>query len=69
MSLTKRLRVIWAALTQTWAEHQCPVCGQAWWSSALHPEPLGALCAECDATTMDQWVQAYQARTGQKEIA
>lgn len=56
MSRSKRVRVIWAALTQEWQEKQC-VCGFVIWHqkqsfSALIPE----LCESCEIKTFEAWM-------------
>lgn len=54
MSLSKRLRVLWAALTQQWHEKTCAECGV----TSLHvgqPSNLIFICDACELEQMDRF--------------
>ena len=53
MSLTKRLRILWAALTQDWQEKRC-ACGSVTWSQRQEPEPF--VCDACEIRQFEQWM-------------
>lgn len=56
MSLKKRLRVLWAALTQTWVTVTCD-CGTEMWVNDRAGQFLdGLLCDECEAKAHDRWL-------------
>jgi hypothetical protein len=70
----RRLRVVWAALTQDWHEHTCQRCRQSWWCQ-------GAECSlwpglECEACTVhhfedwmaDHGVPGQHQRTPAREV-
>jgi len=61
MSLRKRLRVLWAAVTQEWHEEVCAGCGTRWWAD-LRCVPSGMDCMTCEYRHFDAWKQKYDAK-------
>ena len=59
MSITKRLRVIVAALTQEWHEKTCAECGGTW--MAVGPQTdLIAICDNCELNEMERFTEAME---------
>lgn len=57
MSITKRLRVIVAALTQEWHEKVCGECGSTWMAVGPHTD-LIAICDRCELKEMERFTEA-----------
>lgn len=69
MSWQKRLRVIWAALTQDWHLETCETCPNTWWSDRRCVPSTGQ-CLECEDRHFADWMQKQQARQqATKEVA
>jgi hypothetical protein len=65
MSIKKRLRVILAALTQSWTLVDCQ-CGKSIWVCNLSPRLKDGLsCDACETQQFDTWTKQYRARRGQ----
>lgn len=60
--LVKRLRIVRAALTQSWHEHQCS-CGATWFCMtavcASEAQPVVDVCQSCESQSADKWLAAY----------
>lgn len=69
MSLTKRLRVIWAALTQQWQPERCRSCARYYWTQAAVERPADAMCPECETKAFGAWLNELEVRHGRKEVA
>jgi hypothetical protein len=57
MTLAKRCRIVWAALTQDWRDFTCR-CGLVGYTSAafsVDPE----LCSDCEARRYEQWWKSH----------
>lgn len=59
MTIQKRLRVIWAALTQEWSEDRCKCGASQLVSGERWSDPV--MCVSCEAKKFDEWMQDYQA--------
>lgn len=60
MSLRKRLRVLYAALTQEWVTFTCQ-CGTEVWVSDTAGKLLdGMLCDACEMKAYDKWVDEQE---------
>ena len=70
MTLRKRLRILYAALTQSWVSVTCP-CGQQLWVSDTAGNLLdGQMCDACESKAFEIWSKEYEGRMGRrKEIA
>ncbi len=73
MSITKRLLVIWASLTQSWHLEKCEDCPNTWWSDR-RCVPSSGQCLECEDRAFAEWVtkrDQYEARqrANSKEVA
>jgi hypothetical protein len=66
--LRKRLRILYAAFTQSWTTFQCP-CGAESYIVGTAVALDGQLCADCETRQFEQWFDKEEARLGQKEIA
>lgn len=64
-SLTKRLRVLYACLTQSWTTFRCP-CGAESYIVGTPVNLDGHLCEACEAREFDKWIQDFHARMGGK---
>lgn len=61
--MKKRLRILWAAMTQRWFVFTCPKCGNASYVCGnAFPLTDGLICEECEGIQFDAWVQDFQAR-------
>lgn len=70
MTFYKRLRVVWAAVTQTWLEFECTRCHQTAWISGDNGNLLdGLMCESCEVVEFEKWKTQYEARTGAKGAA
>lgn len=58
MSLMKRLRVLYAALTQHWELETCTACGDSWWSDR-RTVPSG-FCGACEDRRFDQFIRRHE---------
>lgn len=54
MSLRKRLRLVLAALFQTWHEKTCAECGGHWMAVGPQTE-LIAICDNCEINQMEKF--------------
>jgi len=62
MSITKRLRILYAALTQNWTFFTCK-CGTDVWVSDKAGNLLdGQQCDACEAKAFSVWEKDYTAR-------
>lgn len=61
MSIKKRLKVLWAALTQQWTEHACDECGDSWWEVG-RDQLAPRTCAACEGEAFDRYMNALEAR-------
>ena len=61
MTIKKRLRVLWAALTQTWVEHRC-ACGATQWVEGVDFWSDPTECVDCEAKAFDAWEAKWHAR-------
>ena len=59
--MSKRLRILWAALTQSWREEACPTCGDTWFS-VTRATPSGLWCQACETKQFETWMQGYNTR-------
>ena len=60
MSLKKRLRVLWAALTQRWHEHQCRTCHDTWFCQGTNCELYpGEECGACADAGYSEWARRH----------
>ena len=66
MSLFKRLRVLWAALTQEWSEESCAACGASWMQQGVK---VSDLCLVCDAKETNRWLDELEQRFGREKGA
>jgi transcription elongation factor Elf1 len=62
MSLTKRLKVIVAALKQDWHTFTCPECGAESYICGHAPDLNGLLCQACESKEFDKWMGDFNAR-------
>lgn len=53
MSLRKRLRVLWAGLTQEWHLKICAECSAPWWAVGKD-RGLIAICDACESENLDR---------------
>ena len=70
MTIQKRLRVMWSAMTQEWAERKCDECGETWMDqgpSALSAVP--GVCPICDADEFARYMAAMDERSKQQGVA
>ena len=58
MTIWKRLRILWAALTQNWQEYRC-ACGEVGYSSVAFETP-SEVCLDCEAERYERWRTARQ---------
>lgn len=63
MTLTKRFRQVWAALTQEWTELVCPKCGLHWFTQSQLRDPQ---CADCDVKALEAWARTELQRREQR---
>ncbi len=68
MSITKRLRVLWAGLRQSWVEEECVSCKREYWSQASVNRPGENMCPECETRTFARWLKTNE-QFYDKEIA
>lgn len=68
MSRIKRLRIVWAALTQDWRQETCPTCGDTWYA-VTRATPSGLWCQTCEGKQFEVWHRDYIQRQQRKEIA
>lgn len=61
MTLRKRLRVLWAALSQTWHTHTCP-CGISWECCAPRICNEHELCLGCELQQLQEWELEHHRR-------
>lgn len=54
MTIKKRLRVLWAAVTQDWHHEHCDDCKAAWWSDR-RCVPSSGLCMDCEDRQFAEW--------------
>ena len=59
MSIRKRLRILWAAATQTWHEKQCAECGNKYWAVGPATD-LIAICDRCEVEEMDRFMTSME---------
>lgn len=64
MSLRKRLRVIWAALTQDWREDRCKCGASQFVSGERWSDPV--MCVSCESRQFDKWMLEFQTRQQQQ---
>lgn len=64
MTLRKRLRVLWAALSQRWHQHTCQTCQDAWYcqGAVCAAFTVDHECAGCLTKHFNEWERAYTAR-------
>lgn len=62
MTFTKRLRVLWAALSQEWHQHTC-LCGATCWIEGRQTWAQQQ-CSDCESRQMAAWADDYQTRNG-----
>ena len=60
----KRLRILWAALTDTWHQETCKQCGDRVWVQGHRRWSDPELCVPCETKQFDKWAEQYQARNG-----
>lgn len=53
MTLRKRMKVIFAAVTQSWHQKVCGDCGEPWWSEGRDRQ-LICICDRCEARLLDR---------------
>jgi len=56
MSLRRRLRILYAALFQSWHMHHCG-CGQSWYCCAPKRCDTSDMCVDCEARQLDAWMR------------
>ena len=62
MSIRKRLKAFWAALTQTANTFRCQ-CGKTALVIGDHaPDFTGMLCADCEADESERWLNDFYTR-------
>lgn len=62
MSIRKRIRAYWSALTAPVNEFTCP-CGHTSIVLGWHPPDFqGLLCVECDERDMEKWLDDFYER-------
>lgn len=66
MTWAKRWRVLVAALTQDWHEHQCQ-CGQTQWVEGTETWGDPGECVPCETKAFEAWQARYQAREQLKQ--
>jgi hypothetical protein len=54
MTLRKRLRVLYAALTQEWHEKRCGECGATWMAVGPLHSDLIDFCDDCEQIAIDR---------------
>jgi hypothetical protein len=59
MTPTKRLRILWAVLTQDWQTFHCPCGKESWILGTAHPLLDGQMCDECEAKEFERWMQSH----------
>jgi hypothetical protein len=65
----KRLRILYAAFTQSWTTFRCP-CGAESYIVGTAVALDGQLCEACESREFNKWIDTYENRmAGQKEIA
>ena len=57
--MRKRLRLLWALLTQDWRAQTCKVCRETWISTVNAPEVGADLCADCEGKAFNEWITAH----------
>jgi hypothetical protein len=62
MTITKRLRILYAALTQPWTVFTCSCGTDVWVSDGAGKLLDGQLCDACEAKAFDQWEKDFTAR-------
>ena len=58
----KRLRILWAALTQRWSVFTCPRCQVESYISGHAPDVSGLLCQDCEAKDFEKWIEDFKRR-------
>jgi hypothetical protein len=69
MSLRKRLKVLYAALTQHWFMFTCGCGKDVWVSDGAGTLLDGLMCDECEAKAHDAWFNRERARFGHSKGA
>lgn len=66
MTLAKRFRIFWAALTQQWREETCTRCGDTWFSVS-RSLPTDVFCMVCEERQRNAWVTDFLKRVEEKK--
>lgn len=61
MSISKRLRLIFAALRQDWHQHTCH-CGRTQWVEGKEGWTDPFECTRCESEAFEAWQAEYEAR-------
>lgn len=61
MTWRSRLRVLKAAIFQTWHERQCPECRMRWMESGRDNGLLRS-CAECEAEAFEEYLERLEGK-------
>lgn len=57
MTIRKRVRILWAALTQSWTTFTCPCGAEAYVSDGAGKLLDGQLCEACEVKEFERWMQ------------
>lgn len=61
--IRKRLRVLKAALSESWHEHRCCVCGDVWVCQGRDCRPWpDDQCAACEAMSFERFTATVQGK-------
>ena len=62
MSIKKRLRIVWAALSQNWHMNTCQHCKTTQWVEGLEMWSDSVECLACELKAYEAWEARYKAR-------